>query len=186
MAVYMLAMVWGEADFSGNDGTDDQLDLEGGAFGGQAGFNYQCNQWVFGIEGDVSWLDADASEISSQDPFVTVSSEIEMLASIRGRLGIAINNILLFGTAGVAFTDLDVRVVDVEPGFVSDLSASSSATGYVIGGGAEMLIAGNISARAEVLHYNFDEGQSFPGVAGGFDHELDTTVLRVGANVHLN
>ena len=178
-----LGYGWGEADIK-NAFNSTSLDPEGIAYGGQLGYNYQCNQWVLGVEGDISGFDADDKLVDAAFPTVTDSTQVDYLASLRARLGIALNNILLFGTVGVAFTELDFRSRDVDPLDPSDFKLSKSATGIVFGGGAEMMIASNVSARAEILHYSFDETHNF--AASNIEHDLDTTVFRVGANVHLN
>ena len=55
------------------------------------GYNWQVQQIVLGVEGDVSF-----------------SNDANYLASIRGRLGFAPwDRLLLYGTAGAAFIDLD-------------------------------------------------------------------------------
>jgi outer membrane immunogenic protein len=59
------------------------------------------------------------------------------LGSIRGRYGFASDNWLYYGTAGVGFTD--------------------SATGLVVGGGAETKIGHNLSAGVEGLFYWFPD-----------------------------
>ncbi len=60
----------------------------GGIAGTHIGYNWQRGSTVFGIEADAGFKD----------------STDDYLASVRGRLGIASQRILLYGTAGVAFT----------------------------------------------------------------------------------
>ncbi len=88
-----------------SDGIDDPGGGGGGGGGGSAaivkldnnsgvlagihlGYNWQDESRVFGIEGDADWAD---------------SSFRDYLASVRLRLGHAFDNILVYGTAGVAF-----------------------------------------------------------------------------------
>ncbi len=57
------------------------------AGGLHVGYNWQKpGGWVFGIEGDVSFAD-----------------DIDYLATIRGRLGYAMDSTLIYATGGAAF-----------------------------------------------------------------------------------
>src|SRR6266446_6906065 len=64
-----------------------------GVGGGQIGYNYQMNNFVLGIEGDGAWADISQS-------FDGANFKFDALASLRGRLGVAFGNALLYGTAG--------------------------------------------------------------------------------------
>lgn len=172
---------WGETEYSGG-GDKVSMDQDGVVVGGHLGYNVQCGQILFGIEGDATWRDG---EDDIRDDTVTLSTSSDWLASIRGRLGYVMNNLLLYATAGVAFTDSDFSLVDTDPGFETSFSSSTSMTGYVVGGGAELKFSQNLSGRLEVLHYGFgDEKLSFPD--GQIDSDLDATVVRLGASFHLN
>lgn len=59
--------------------------------GGHIGFNLQRDKWVYGIEGDIG---------GAEDVY-------DYVASVRGRLGLATDSVLLYGTAGVAFASDD-------------------------------------------------------------------------------
>ncbi len=77
-----------------------------GLFGGvQAGINWQSGSFVIGLEGDVSFVDWSNQIESDADTDEVVSSETDFVATLRGRAGFALDNLLLFGTAGLAFTD---------------------------------------------------------------------------------
>ncbi len=59
--------------------------------GAHLGFNIQRDKWVYGLEGDID----------------AVEDTYDYLASVRGRLGLATDSVLLYGTAGVAFAESD-------------------------------------------------------------------------------
>ena len=151
--------------------------------GGHAGFNWQFNQWVFGAEGDFTWLNRSSS--NSQTLFtsyavpaldagaVNLTADTEWLATVRGRLGFAWNALLIYGTGGVAFTDTNYRANYAgAPTFVPALPAASGSfggteVGFAVGGGAEWMLTQNWLLRAEYLYYNFDGGSvSMPITAG--------------------
>ena len=76
----------------------------GGLAGGTFGCNYQTQNFVFGIENDISWsgLSGSAGDLS---PFNTTFSHgvsTNWLDTLRGRAGIAVNNALFYVTGGAA------------------------------------------------------------------------------------
>lgn len=152
-----------------------------GLIGGvQGGYNWQVNSLVFGIEGDVSfadWNDSSATFDSEDvlglgftglDPdeyaFGTASSEIDFLASVRGRLGMAFDNVLIYGTGGVAWADADAKARVVVYDSSTDIETewtgkeSFDDIGFVVGGGIGwMVIPQTFSVGVEGLYYFFDE-----------------------------
>jgi len=80
----------------GGYGWSSLLDAKGGFGGGQIGYNYQMNIFVFSVEGDGAW--ADISQTGTVAPFgvpVAASFKNETLASPRGRFGVTINHTIL-------------------------------------------------------------------------------------------
>lgn len=138
---------------------DDDFEFVGGV---HAGYNWQWAQKVFGIEGDINFADG-----------------LDYLASIRGRLGFAItDNVLLYGTGGVAFLGLDD-----EFGFEDD----DNKVGFVAGGGLEFKVSQNVSIGAEGLYYNFEDSEfdvlDTVGVAG--ESDVDFWTVRGRVTYHL-
>lgn len=160
-------------------------DLGGdGLIGGvQGGYNWQFNSLVFGIEGDISFTDwsqksvvFDRSDVldlgfsgldPDEDAFGTASVEIDFLASVRGRLGMAFDNFLIYGTGGVAWADADARarivVDDAEFDLTTEWTGKESFDdiGFVVGGGMGwMVIPQTFSVGIEGLFYFFDENKT--------------------------
>ncbi len=133
----------------------ESADVDGVVGGIHLGYNYQSGKVVFGIEGDIS---LSGAEIEGYD------SEQDYLASIRGRIGYAMSNTLIYATAGVAWTQFSFDGDD------------DTETGYVVGLGADHKLSDKWSLRGEVLHYGFEED----------DVELDSTVVRAGLTFHIN
>lgn len=122
--------------------THGHKDLGDSSFHGgvHLGYNWQAGAFVYGVEGSVSFAD-----------------EIDYLASVRGRLGVAAGNWLFYGTGGVAFigTDTTGKITDqYGTGFRYD--TSDDQTGYVVGGGVEVKLTNNLSVGVEGLYYGFD------------------------------
>ena len=107
---------WGNKAFVDNFPTPDgELDaaaaVRGGLGGLQAGYNYQFNWLVVGVEGDFTWTGMNNS--FSCFPFgdQVCSAKPEWLGSVAGRLGVAYGPALFYLKGGAAwaqdhFTDL--------------------------------------------------------------------------------
>ena len=162
-----------------------------GVIGGlQGGYNWQWAGLVLGIEGDLSFASVDRSVAAAnvagpgfEDSF---RSRLDWLATIRGRLGWAVDRALIYGTGGVAFAGLKDELVSPPPtlgGFTA--STDSSVTGWAAGGGLEYAFTGHWTAKAEYLHVDFGNrtatvGSPTPGYAFKFKDSLD--IARVGIN----
>ena len=153
--------------------------------GGQIGYSWQTGPIVLGLEGDISSVDWDDLFIDRQvgESFPAAISplfDLDFLATVRGRVGLAADNWLFYVTGGVAFLD----------GEFENLSASGSkdisATGGVVGGGIEWGITPNLSVKGEGLYLSFDDFTNLSGVGGSVagDHlDIgDGFVARLGAN----
>jgi outer membrane immunogenic protein len=164
---------FGEADIDGVGTIDD---FDGPLVGGQVGFNWQYNMFVLGIEGDASWTFADTD--FGIGP-VNVEAEENWTASARGRLGVAFDRFLVYGTGGAGWVDVDV---DATVGGVNIGSDSNTHFGWVAGGGGEMLVTPNVSVGVEYLHSEYDEETyNIAGVA--VDGEGSTDVVRGRVNL---
>ena len=157
-----------------------------GLIGGvQGGYNWQFNSLVFGIEGDFSFTDwSQKSEVFDSADVLDLgfsglegveyaagnaSVEIDFLASVRGRLGMAFDNFLIYGTGGVAWADADARarVAVLDDSRNPDLETewtgkeSFDDIGFVVGGGMGwMVIPQTFSVGIEGLYYFFDESKT--------------------------
>ena len=143
--------------------------------GFHAGYNWQAApNWVLGIEGDWDWTNLDASGTSALTRAlvgtvltdnVALKTKVNWLASVRGRLGYASNNWLLYATGGFAFADRDlnaqVHCTGVAPSLCGapgqNIMAAFSNTraGAVVGGGIEFKPASNWTLGVEYLYYRF-------------------------------
>lgn len=140
------------------------LDGSGKVIGLDAGFNRQLGSFVFGIEGDTRLFvgAGNSSTQSSQGADVSVDYNLDDLTTLRARVGIAADRLLLFTTAGLAIghstlsTNLDYTSTFNDNGKSAALAGTSSGVqlGYAAGLGAEYAVNDNISLKAEGLYYN--------------------------------
>jgi outer membrane immunogenic protein len=145
----------------------ETLGLRSNAFigGGQGGYNWQAGFVVLGLETDFNSLHLRNSQgpatfrFGSPGTFsVTQSVNTNWLFTARPRLGIATNNLLIYGTGGVAVTDLHYNeaFTDNATGNASENARiSKTKGGWTAGGGVEIALLGNWSAKAEYLHAEF-------------------------------
>ena len=91
----------------------DSFPTSGFLIGGTAGINYQIGEYVFGIEGDGDWTNLTGNSGSTcgaitavLTPPISCQTQSQWLATIRGRVGYAFDRILLYGTAGAAFGNI--------------------------------------------------------------------------------
>lgn len=131
--------------------------------GGQVGFNYQVNQFVFGVEGDYtatrirSSFNFPAGAVvgcAGAPPGVCTTSQ-DWIATIRGRGGLAFDRFFIYGTGGVAFTE--IGHITTFPGFPGAPASfgTQSRTGWVAGLGGEYAITNNWIAGVEWKYYDF-------------------------------
>lgn len=134
--------------------------------GVEAGYNFWQNGWVFGVEGDIEATGAD-------DTFAPWKFSNPWFGTIRGRAGYAFNNVLFYGTGGLAFGDLH--------GETFGLSESHTTAGWTVGLGAEVKLTPNWSAKVEYLYIDLSSSQfTVTGVSNGYR----AGVARVGVNYH--
>jgi outer membrane immunogenic protein len=91
---------------------------------------------------------------------VSQSFHTNWLFTARPRLGLAVDNWLIYATGGLAVVDLhyDESLTD-NSGLVPNVSEtagfSKTKIGWTAGAGLEVALAGNWSAKAEYLHAEF-------------------------------
>ena len=143
---------------------DGSYAVNGGILGGTLGYNWQQGPWVFGVEGDYSWADISGSSnvcgASSPHPCGT---KLESLGTLRGRIGYAMGatgNWLPYVTGGLAVGELNA--------WDSLLSQSGSdfRAGWTVGGGVEVGITRNWTAKIEYLYVDLGSQQMFNIVPG--------------------
>jgi outer membrane immunogenic protein len=141
----------------------------GGLIGGQVGVNTQADRLVLGLEGDVTSSGFEHKGFNGGGQ----TFRQKWVASGRARAGYAFDQVLVYGTAGIAtaqsqFTDLGGRKTD-------------QAVGWAAGAGAEVKLTDRVSARGEYMHYSLGSG-TFTTPVSTYKLEQRTNVLRAGVN----
>lgn len=118
--------------------------------GAHAGFNYQMGSFVFGIEGDVEALDAGETLIA---PSMVARVKRDWQASVRGRVGFAMDRFMIYATGGAAFTDFNYHLDNTAAGLSE--SADRSKTGWTAGAGVNFAYTDNLILGAEYRYTDF-------------------------------
>lgn len=150
--------------------------------GGQVGYDVQVgnSDVVLGLEGDVT-----AGSILAKGPlglttsrtqdFESNSDKVDLLATVRGRLGYTFGQTLLYGTGGLAIRHGEqVRTQYFTPTFNQPFTstplyvdkATTTDIGYAVGAGLEYAFAQHWSIQAEYNYLHFE------GITANFPHGL--------------
>ena len=137
--------------------------------GANVGYNYQINQWVLGLEGDVNGTSLSNTSVATfaDGTVVNAHTSADIQGSIRGKVGIAWDRALIYATGGVAFGGFNTDVSFANPAFGLFGSANRSITrvGWTVGGGIQYAVTNNWSVFAEYRYTNW--GSISPGPFGG-------------------
>ena len=125
-------------------------DATGGTVGGQVGYRFQSQAWVFGIEAQGNWADFSGSGPNAVF-FVTDHSKIDSFGMFTGQIGYSINSLLLYAKGGAAVVHDKYSTVSTFAGSVGLTADTASETrwGGVVGVGAEYGFAQNWSVAFE-------------------------------------
>jgi outer membrane immunogenic protein len=146
--------------------------------GAQVGANYQTGPVVWGFEAD---YDASTQNKSLPAGVLTGStSQTPWFATLRGRIGMAFDRALVYGTAGGAAGEL--RSIATIPAGTTSTTVTYGT--WTAGGGVEYGLTDNLSARVEYLY--LDKGHIATGVIGPPATTITTRVhdnlVRAGLN----
>ena len=147
--------------------------LDGFFSGGQLGYNWQfSDRLIVGLEADVQGLGVrggngqnsvyPANSNGTAGTSMKLDRDLEFLGTARGRLGYAVTPTLMtYVTGGLAYGGANMSGAvsqSLRPGtLLSDTVRGDHfdiLTGWTIGGGAEMALGRNLSAKLEYLYYD--------------------------------
>ena len=194
-----LGGVWGNTnatDLSGWNGTGNTFSAATSGFNGgaQLGYNLQMpsTPLVVGIEGDIGYLGFRGSALSAlavtQSSGTIVSSNGGVYGTVRGRLGVAWDQMLLYGTGGWMFANVKAQVADNVLAPTIQTGSTGSQSGWTLGGGLEYALAGAMSGwtvKGEYLYFDLGtKTVSGTNTSGTFSWDIKNTgnIARFGLN----
>lgn len=144
-------------------------DAGSGIGGVQLGHNWRSGDTVFGAEIDFSYMELRASSAGG-------SMEENFTGSLRFRAGQLIGETLVYGSLGVAWTQM-------ESGFTGLPTSTDYEPGLIVGGGAERWLRDGVTGRVEAFYV--DVPTSTQTVTGGtIRGGSNNLVFRAGLNLH--
>jgi len=153
------------------ENSDGLGSLSGGFAGGTAGYNWQGVGSPLGIEADAAWADIGAT-------FFPFETRIRDMGTVRGRLGYAFDQVLIYGTGGYAWADNRLTA--------GPFSDSKVHSGWAVGAGVEVMFAPKWSVKAEYLYRSFESQNYFAGILppGLPSGTLELHSVQFGVNYH--
>jgi outer membrane immunogenic protein len=167
--------------------------LDGVIGGGQIGYNWQANNWLFGLEADIQGSGERGSSTRTAgvagfcgviavfpctDTGTLVDQEkLPWFGTVRGRLGVLASPTWLFYvTGGLAYGEIkssETLTTTGAPFLGGGLPAGTFASsfnttraGWTLGGGVEGVITGNWTAKLEYLYMDYGKiNRTFVGIA---------------------
>lgn len=183
--------------------------------GGQVGYNYQLGSVplpgslggggagggiVIGLEADAAYTDLHASASYLSDRLSSFASRTDFVGTVRGRLGYAFGNVLVYGTGGFAYGNVrsDTQFYGPLGNLTYQGDANRIRTGYAYGGGIEYAIpttsflnvlkANAVTVKVEFIRYDLGRyNLALPNVNGqifGYNQNIHAygDIARVGIN----
>lgn len=161
--------------------------------GGTLGYNWQINNFLLGVEGDVGGMG-----ISSSKADLGTGTEVDFLSTgvygdVTGRVGVIWNQALFYFKGGWAAFGGHATTTTGVAGFASTNSPAFTA-GWTAGGGVEYMLTPQWSVKVEYLHFDFGtENAALTGVCCGaapgpfpYANKLTADSVKAGVNYHFN
>lgn len=165
MALWTGPYVGVNLGYGFGDATGTTIDPAGFVLGAQAGYNYQWDMFVVGLEADINY------SFMTDKNAAAARADLDWYGTIRPRVGIAFDRVLPYVTGGFAFGSQELQVAGVKQ--------AKTLTGYTVGAGVEYAFTNNISAKLEYLYMDLGKTNysTFATKAGNESH-----IVRAGVN----
>lgn len=142
--------------------------------GGLIGYGHQIDRIVLGAEADINYLGlSDSSkrvyDLDGDPLTARADLEADWFGTIRGRLGVTFDNVLVYGTGGAAFGHVNASgkytLAETPGSEVWKGSSDSTNWGWTLGAGAEYGID-NWRLGVEYLYVDLGDGQWNSNIIG--------------------
>ena len=182
--------IFGDTNFCGTNAGTTICTSPGGEFNAFAGGITFGRNWlldnniVAGIEADFSMgniVSDDNSNTNITCGTVNCKTEIDWLATIRGRLGFTHENSLIYATGGYATADTSFRIDATQGGELG----SERLNGYTVGAGFEHSFSHDISVKIEYLHTDLGTLDDFGVNCPVCFTDINFNSIKVGINKKL-
>ena len=162
-----------------------------GVLGGlQAGYNWEFGGWVLGVETDIQATGIKSTtncvlSCNTATGTLALTQELPWFGTLRGRIGTAMGNFLLYYTGGLAYGNVETNITETLAGASGAFSFKQTRTGWTVGSGVEAALGGGWVGRAEYLFVDLGtvrESYTLAGTSNLLTSDVQTHIFRVGAN----
>ncbi|MGA8169757.1 MAG: outer membrane beta-barrel protein, partial [Methylocystis sp.] len=187
---------WSGPDIAGSSGLAKPIDTftEAGSFlgGFQGGYNFLLpSHLLMGLEADFTFpaypdlsgqtTGASANFISPTLGAASYTEAMQTSGTVRGRVGYVFNDWLVYGTGGFAWARTQQTLTQTSSGTTD--APFLWRSGWVVGGGLEVPLIPNWTARLEYLYSNFgSKAVGFPNNNEVFRSDFAMHTARLGLN----
>jgi outer membrane immunogenic protein len=150
-----------------------------------AGYNWQSDTFIFGVEGDLGYLGADREKYRS-DGFATVS--YGWYGTATARIGFSDSRWMIYGKGGLALASITNEAGGSTLGAVDAndyTKLDEIRAGWALGGGVEFAFQRNWTMKVEYLYMDFGKDTSTNASGDQFSHDNSLHTLKVGLNYRL-
>jgi len=151
-------------DIDGSASATNSSSYNGFSGGVQAGYNWQFDKVVAGIEADFQGgsLKKDTSFVESADSSLTVNNRLDWYGTARARVGYTVTpTTLVYTTGGLAYGKIKTGLEYTDGDITEANSWSKTKAGYTIGGGTEFGLTDEITLKTEYLYTDFGKAKMF-------------------------
>ncbi len=160
-------VAFGGLGINGLSGNGEQYGVHGGF-----DLHVKGTPIVIGLGADYTWSNASFTVTPG-----ILSADLNESWSVTGRLGYAMGKAMAYALAGYTQADVSASLLGTGIG-------GTTLDGWIIGAGAEFMIAGGVSIAGEYRFTRFD-GLNFGG-PGGLDLDTDRHEIRAALRYRFN
>lgn len=165
-------------------GVATDVPLNGGLLGVTLGGNVQYDAFVLGVEGDILWSGMSGTATCVSVPAFDCNANMEWLGTVRGRVGYAMDSVLVFATGGLAIAGGRGTITPAFPGITNLFS--DTFIGWTAGAGVEVAVSDTMSVKAEYSYVNLGSRTAPAGTLATGSTTVSPIVhaVKVGVNFH--
>ena len=166
----------GYSDSSADFGTGD-LNNDALIGGLQAGYNFLSGNFLYGVETDIALTGACTDGSCLYSPGFACEVNAGPMATLRGRLGYAVDDWLVYVTGGAAGAKFELETNG--PG-----GRDSGLFGWTVGAGAEYLVGDIVGLKLEYRYLQFGDFGGKLQDPTGAEIDVNMHVIMGGINFH--
>jgi outer membrane immunogenic protein len=149
--------------------------------GAQAGYNWQVGPVVLGAEADFQGTTASGPFSAVAGPTISATEKLPWFGTVRGRLGYAIDRVMLYATGGAVYGDTTLN------GTISTVGSFSNSTtfwSWTAGAGVEAAFWDCWSARIEYLYIGNPSRTPPISTVTALSETANINIVRAGIDYH--